>query len=106
MIIVCNRIRVKKGFGSKMAPMFTKPGPLQQFNGFHKVEVLVAELDDHDEMNVNMYWEDEASFQVWRDSDAFKQAHRRPEGAEPADSPVLGSTLLNLQLAASISRAE
>lgn len=105
MIVVCNRIRVKAGMGEKMAPMFTQPGPLQQFAGFHKVEVLVAALADCDELNVNMYWQDEASFQQWRDSDAFKQAHRRPEGQSPADSPVLGSQLLTLKLAASIAKA-
>lgn len=105
MIVVCNRIRVKSGMAEKMAPMFTRPGPLQQFQGFHKVEVLVASLEDHDELNVNMYWDDLASFQVWRDSDAFKQAHRRPEGSDNSDSPVLGSTLLTLNVAASMSAA-
>lgn len=105
MIVVCNRIRVKSGMALKMAPMFTKPGPLQQFTGFHKVEVLVASLEDHDEMNVNMYWDDMASFQVWRDSDAFKQAHRRPEGSDNTESPVLGSTLLNLTVAATVAAA-
>ena len=50
MIVVTNRICVKKGMGKKMAPMFTKEGPLQSFDGFEKVEVLVSEQEDHDEM--------------------------------------------------------
>ena len=55
-----------------MAPNFTKPGPLQQFEGFHKVEVLISTDDPtYDEMSVNMYWESKEHFQAWRNSDAF-----------------------------------
>jgi len=56
MIIVTNRIQVKPGFAARMAPNFTKPGPLQQFEGFHKVEVLISTDDPtYDEMSVNEY---------------------------------------------------
>lgn len=75
MIIVTNRIQVKPGFAARMAPNFTKPGPLQQFEGFHKVEVLISTDDPtYDEMSVNMYWESKEHFQAWRNSDAFAAA--------------------------------
>ena len=55
MYTVTNRIKVKKGFAVKMAPNFTKPGPLQQFEGFEKVEVLVStQFEEYDEMSVVM----------------------------------------------------
>ena len=100
MVVVSNRIRVQKGMGAHMAPRFTRSKVLCEFKGFHKVEVLVADLDDCDEMSVNMYWDSIADFQVWRESDAFKAAHKRPEGSEAESSPVISSQLLIAEVAA------
>ncbi|WP_431030179.1 heme oxygenase [Lysinibacillus sp. LZ02] len=106
MITVTNRIQVKKGMAEKMAPMFAKPGPLQQFEGFHKVEVLVStQFEEYDEMSVVMYWEDEKSFGVWRESDAFKEAHKRPSGDAPdPNSPVITSQIVIAKVAAEIAK--
>lgn len=106
MITVTNRIQVKKGMGEKMAPMFAKPGPLQTFEGFHRVDVLVStQFEDYDEMNVVMYWDNEESFEAWRASDAFKQAHSRPSGGEPnPDSPMIQSQIIVAKVAAQISK--
>lgn len=104
MVVVTNRIKVKKGMGAMMAPGFTAPGPLDTFNGFVKVEVLLTQnLTDYDELNVNMYWEDLESFTTWRNSDAFKAAHKRPEPgseAEKKESPILGSEIITYEVAA------
>ena len=100
MVVVSNRIRVQKGMGAQMAPRFTRSKALCEFKGFHKVEVLVASLDDCDEMSVNMHWDSLADFQVWRESDAFKAAHKRPEGGEAEDSPVISSQLVIAEVAA------
>lgn len=106
MITVTNRIHVKKGMGEKMAPMFAKPGPLQTFEGFHRVEVLVStQFEEYDEMNVVMYWDNEQSFEAWKSSDAFKQAHKRPEGGETdSDSPMIRSQIIVAKVAAEISK--
>lgn len=108
MITVTNRIKVKKGMATMMAPMFVKPGPLQQFEGFEKVEVLVAtQFEDYDEMSVVMYWDTKEHFAAWRESDAFKESHKRPEGgghAEQGESPMLGSEIIIAEIAASISK--
>lgn len=59
--------------GAVMAPGFTAPGPLDTTEGFVKVEVLLTQnLSDHDELSVNMYWENLDNFTAWRNSDAFK----------------------------------
>lgn len=110
MIIVTNRIQVKPGFAAKMAPNFTKPGPLQKFEGFHKVEVLISTDDPtYDEMSVNMYWDSKEHFQAWRDSDAFAASHKRPEpgseAAKPENSPLIGSKIVIAELASSIEAA-
>lgn len=103
MIIVTNRIKTKKGFAEKMAPNFTRPGALQTMEGFVKVEVTITQnLPEHDELNVNMYWENLENFQAWKNSDAFRQAHQRPEpGSDDAqkESPLLGSELVIAKVA-------
>lgn len=106
MYTVTNRIRVKKGVAKTMAPNFVKPGPLQQFEGFIKVEVLISEqFEDHDEMSVIMYWETLEGFEAWRESDAFKQAHKRPEGGESnPNSPMLGSQIVIAEVVGSIAK--
>ena len=111
MIIVTNRIQVKPGFAAKMATNFTKPGPLQTFEGFHKVEILISTDDPtYDEMSVNMYWESKEHFQAWRNSDAFMMAHKRPEsGSEavkPENSPIIGSKIVIAELASSIAAVQ
>lgn len=104
MIVVTNRIKTKPGFATRMAPNFTKTGPLQEMDGFIKVEVLITKTNssEFDELNVNMYWENMDNFNVWRNSDAFKEAHKRPEpgSAEAqADSPIIGSEIVVSEVA-------
>lgn len=107
MITVTNRIHVQKGMGEKMAPMFTKGGPLEQFEGFLKVEVLVStQFEEYDEMNVVMYWDTEKHFEVWRSSDAFKQAHKRPTNGEAnSNSPVIRSEIIVSKVAGTLVKA-
>jgi heme oxygenase (staphylobilin-producing) len=106
MYIVTNRIKMKPGFAEKMAPNFTRPGALQQMEGFIKVEVTVTQnLEDYDELNVNMYWQELEHFEAWKKSDAFHQAHKRPEaGSEESkkESPMLGSELVIAKVASTI----
>ena len=103
MIIVANKIKVKKGMGAVMAPGFTAPGPLDTTEGFVKVEVLLTQnLTDYDELNVNMYWENLDSFTAWRNSDAFKAAHKRPEPSSDEaqkESPIIGSEIVTYEIA-------
>lgn len=107
MITVTNRIQVKKGFAEKMAPKFVQPGPLQQFEGFQKVEVLIStQFEEYDEMSVVMYWDSKESFAKWRESDAFKESHKRPSGGpgEQGESPMLGSLIVVAEVAAAIAK--
>ncbi|MCJ1909014.1 heme oxygenase [Planococcus ruber] len=109
MYIVTNRIKMQPGFAERMAPNFTRPGALQQMKGFVKVEVTVTQnLTEYDELNVNMYWEDLESFDAWKNSDAFKESHKRPEtdsNETPKESPMLGSELIITKVASTIEAA-
>ncbi|MBD3107006.1 heme oxygenase [Bacillus sp. AGMB 02131] len=101
MIIVTNRIKTKVGFAEKMAPGFVRPSSLLEFEGFIKVEVAVTQgLTEYDELNVNMFWDNVESFNAWRNSDSFRDAHKRPEPGSEAEkqekenSPILGSEII------------
>ncbi|NMD72075.1 heme oxygenase [Bacillus sp. DNRA2] len=103
MIIVTNRIKVKLGFAEKMAPMFTRPGALQTMEGFVKVEVLITKnLSEYDELNVNMYWNTIEDFTKWKNSDAFKEAHKGPTNAAE-ESPILGSEIIISEVASTLN---
>lgn len=105
MIIVTNKIKMKLGFAEKMAPMFTRPGALQQMEGFVKVEVLVTKnLTEYDELNVNMYWNTMEDFTRWKNSDAFREAHSGP-GSSSEGSPILGSEIIISEVASTLERA-
>lgn len=98
MIVVTNHIRLRQGAGDVMAPNFTQPGKLQALKGFVKVEVTkTLKLPDYDELNVHTYWQDMDSFDAWKNSDAFHEAHKRPESGtndKPKESPIIKSELV------------
>lgn len=103
MIVVTNRIKVRKGMGAVMAPNFTASDSLDKTGGLVKVEVLLTQnLSDYDELNVNMYWESMEDFTAWKNSDSFKATHKRPESGSEAvqkESPILGSELITYEVA-------
>lgn len=105
MYMVTNRIKVKKGMAEKLAPNFTRPGALQTFAGFQKVEVAVAKnFEEYDEMSVHMYWDTLEHFHAWRESDAFKAAHSRPAQGESntEGSPMLGSQIVIAEIVSTL----
>src|SRR5699024_4759320 len=94
MIVVTNKIKMKLDFAEKMAPNFTKPGPIQTMEGFVKVEVLITKnLTEYDEMKVNKKWETMEDITNWKNSDAYKAAHER-QSNEQEESPVLDSEII------------
>ena len=104
MITVTNRLQVKKGLGTKMAPAFTSGKALLDFEGFQKVEVNVStQYDEYDEMQVMMYWDTKEQFEVWRNSDAFKNTHKR-NGGDSEDSPVIKSEIIIAEIVSVLTK--
>ena len=94
MYTVANRLKIKKGFGAKMAPAFVSGKDVAAFEGFNKIEVnLCTTAEDHDELNVMMYWDTIEHFQAWRESDEFRNMHNR-ETSGSGESPVLENTVV------------
>lgn len=94
MFTVTNRILVKKGMGHKMAPAFTSSKSLFNWEGFNKVEVNVCTApEEHDEMNVMMYWNTLENFEAWKNSDDFRNTHNR-EKSDNANSPIISNRIV------------
>ncbi|MGI2239425.1 heme oxygenase [Staphylococcus cohnii] len=96
MYVVTNRIDVKKRFAEKLAPKFTQGGKIQDLDGFHHIEVwLIDDEADYDQMYVNTWWENEAAFNGWLKSDAFKEAHSQNNNSQQDEpSPILGNKIV------------
>lgn len=63
--------------------------------------LVSTQFEDYDEMSVVMYWATLEGFEAWRNSNAFKEAHKRPEGGE---SPTLDNFIVVAEVAASLSK--
>ncbi|MBO7744506.1 antibiotic biosynthesis monooxygenase [Paenibacillus sp. MWE-103] len=78
MILVENRIEVKKGFGEGVMERFRQPKMVHTFPGFVRMDVLYSVNEaGNDEIRVCTTWENEDSFQAWASSQAFRGAHGR-----------------------------
>lgn len=87
-----------------MAPAFTSGKDLLEFDGFKKVEVHVStQFEDYDEMQVMMYWDTKEQFEVWRNSDAFKNAHKGG-GGDSEHSPVISSQIVIAEVLAELAK--
>lgn len=92
MITVMNRIGVKPEYAEAFEESFRqRAGLVDGMPGFVRNEVL-RPTKPGDPYIVLTYWQDEASFRRWTESDEFKQGHAR-SGSLPHDAftgrPVL-----------------
>jgi heme oxygenase (staphylobilin-producing) len=102
MYTVANRLKLKKGFGAKMAPAFITGKELSSFEGFVKVEVnLSTQNEEFDELNVMMFWETLENFEAWRASDEFHNMHKREvSGSKQGESPVISNEVVIAEIVA------
>ncbi|WP_256208777.1 antibiotic biosynthesis monooxygenase [Paenibacillus sp. CF384] len=83
MIVVENRIEVRAGFAEAVLERFKTPKTVHTFPGFVRMDVLHAVVSEEtEEIRVCTTWEKEEDFQAWANSDSFRHAHTRREGAQ------------------------
>lgn len=77
MIVTANRVPIAKGYEQEFEKRFEQRlGAVDQMPGFIRNEILRPILGDH--YIVITYWESEAAFRTWMQSESFKQAHANP----------------------------
>src|SRR5690606_9651835 len=97
--------KTKKEFAVKIEPRITAPRSLHKLEGFRKVKVPIVNHEDHDMMDVNMYWDTYESFEAWRNSDMFHHTHAE-HGPPSGESSILGSEIITAKVAATTSLPE
>lgn len=74
MFVVTNRIPVNPAYRAEFEELFrNRAGLVDQMAGFIRNEVWRAH--EGNDYLVTTYWEDEASFTAWTQSEAFQRGH-------------------------------
>ncbi|MBB6672741.1 antibiotic biosynthesis monooxygenase [Cohnella nanjingensis] len=87
MIVATNTIKIQSGHVDAVAERFKNPKGVHQAPGFVRMELLKSQEEGYDELKVCTTWESREAFDAWVNSDAFKQAHARPSGAQGGAHP-------------------
>ena len=83
MIAVANRFSVAEGYEEEFVERFSgSEGEVASQPGFVKFELLTPANEDTDTFVAMTYWESEADFRAWTETEDFHAAH--------ADSPPEG----------------
>jgi heme-degrading monooxygenase HmoA len=83
-VVKINAITVPAEHGEELARRFAaRAGEVDRQDGFEGFELL-RPTDDRTTWLVVTHWRDEASFQAWMESEAFRGQHQqRPQGQAP-----------------------
>ncbi|MGN7453645.1 antibiotic biosynthesis monooxygenase [Paenibacillus pasadenensis] len=100
MLVIQRRIKVKEGHAAQVVERFSKPGPVQEFDGFVDIQILQKVVRrGEEEVIVQIRWESEQAWKNWEKSDVHIQGHRNSRGQEKPDY-VLETEVSRYELAA------
>ncbi|MDE2060531.1 MAG: antibiotic biosynthesis monooxygenase [candidate division NC10 bacterium] len=81
MIVTANRVPITKGYEREFEKRFEQRlGAVDRMPGFIRNEILRPIVGDY--YVVITYWESQAAFEAWTQSDSFRQAHANPAPKE------------------------
>ncbi|MGE3909537.1 MAG: antibiotic biosynthesis monooxygenase [Chloroflexota bacterium] len=87
MFVAINRLTVPAEYGGRLEQGFThNASGMAGVAGFVSFDLLRAEAGG--EYLVLTKWEDKASFEAWRDGDAFSKAHSNVNPNSPVKSEL------------------
>ena len=101
MWIVMNKLDVEKGKVDAVKARFQTTKGIESMDGFIRMQVLTDTTDEtKDQVVIMTTWRDAASFENWRDSGAYKHAHKkRDDGTSEVKPVVLGNTVTQYEVA-------
>lgn len=101
MWIVMNKLDVEKGKVDAVKARFQTTKGIETMDGFIRMQVLTDTSDEtKDQVVIMTTWRDAASFENWRDSGAYKHAHKkRDDGTSEVKPVVLGNTVTQYEVA-------
>lgn len=100
MWIVMNKLDVEKGKSDAVKSRFETTKGIEAMDGFIRMQVLTDTSDESmDHVVIMTTWRDATSFENWRDSAAYKHAHKkRDNGTSEVKSIVLGNTVTQYEV--------
>ena len=87
MIVVVNRLQVPEGGAERMEQGFRHAGGMKDVPGCERFELWRSE--DGREFHVVTHWASRADFDMWRQSEGFRHAHRDTRGSEQIQSSTV-----------------
>ncbi|WP_214795946.1 MULTISPECIES: antibiotic biosynthesis monooxygenase [unclassified Exiguobacterium] len=101
MWIVMNKLDVEKGKVDAVKARFETTKGIEAMDGFVRMQVLTDTSDAAmDHVVIMTTWRDAESFENWRDSNAYKHAHKkRDDGTSEVKPIVLGNTVTQYEVA-------
>lgn len=94
MLIETKTIIVKAGTSDLVVERFSKPGPIEEIEGFIDVSIMVKNArrgDETEEVVVMIRWESKEAWKRWEKSEAHIQGHREGRG-KPAPEHIISRT--------------
>jgi heme-degrading monooxygenase HmoA len=86
MFVAINRLRVPAEYASRLEEGFSRASGMEGVAGLLSFELLRAQ--DGGEYLVVTRWEDQGSFEAWREGDAFQRAHATTNQQSPVKSEL------------------
>ncbi len=81
MIVAANRVPIAKGHEQEFEKRFERRlGAVDKMPGFIRNEILRPIMGDY--YIIMTYWESQAAFEAWTQSESFRQAHANPAPKE------------------------
>ena len=101
MWIVMNQLDVEKGKASAVTARFETTKGIESMDGFIRMQVLTDTANEAiDRVIIMTTWRDAESFENWRESNAYKRAHKkRDDGTSEVKPIVLGNTVTQYEVA-------
>ncbi|WP_138493711.1 antibiotic biosynthesis monooxygenase [Paenibacillus pinistramenti] len=81
MLVQTRCIKVAKGYLDEVTEKFSKPSPVDEFEGLIDRTVMVSKRSkDYDEVMVMIRWASEEAWKNWEKSDVHLAGHRANRG--------------------------
>ncbi len=102
-VVKINALEIPPQAGEEIVKRFTaRMDSLADVAGFEGFELLRPTGETETRWFVYTRWQDQASYEAWRDGDGAQASHAQPEGSDQPRQPVsMGATLLEFEVTVS-----
>jgi len=98
-VVKINALDIPAQAGGEIVKRFTaRLDSLTEVAGFEGFELLRPTGETESRWFVYTRWQDQASYDAWRDGDGARASHAAPDGEAPQPPVSMGATLLEFEV--------